>query len=48
VISGLVIVFLVMDTGMKIAALPIVSASAANIGWTAGLWLRDACCRSAE
>ena len=40
VISGLVIAFLVMDAGMKIAALPFVSASAANIGWTAdpGYW----------
>jgi hypothetical protein len=35
VISGLVIAFLVMDAGTKIAALPFVSASAANIGWTA-------------
>jgi hypothetical protein len=41
VISGLVIAFLVMDAGTKIAALPFVSASAANIGWTAdpGYWL---------
>ena len=39
-LSGLVIVFLVMDAGMKIAALPIVSESAVMIGWTAdpGFW----------
>ena len=36
-LSGLVVVFLVMDAGMKIAALPIVSEM---IGWTAdpGFW----------
>ena len=34
-LSGLVILFLVMDAGMKIAALPIVSESAVTIGWTA-------------
>ena len=34
-LSGLVVVFLVMDAGMKIAALPIVSESAVMIGWTA-------------
>jgi DoxX-like family len=39
VISGLVIAFLVMNAGMKIAALAIVSASAANIGWAdPGYW----------
>jgi hypothetical protein len=39
-LSGLVILFLVMDAGMKIAALPIVSEAAATIGWTAdpGYW----------
>jgi hypothetical protein len=39
-LSGLVILFLVMDAGMKIAALPIVSQTAATIGWTAdpGFW----------
>ena len=39
-LSGLVILFLVMDAGMKIAALPIVSESAVMIGWTAdpGFW----------
>jgi hypothetical protein len=39
-LSGLVVVFLVMDAGMKIAALPIVSESAVMIGWTAdpGFW----------
>jgi hypothetical protein len=39
-LSGLVVVFLVMDAGMKIAALPIVSESALMIGWTAdpGFW----------
>ena len=34
-LSGLGVVFLVMDAGMKIAALPIVSESAVTIGWTA-------------
>ena len=40
VLSGVVILFLVMDAGMKIAALPIVSESAPRIGWTAdpGFW----------
>jgi hypothetical protein len=39
-LSSLVILFLVMDAGMKIAALPIVSESAAMIGWTSdpGFW----------
>ena len=39
-LSGLVVVFLVMDAGMKIAALPIVSESAVMTGWTAdpGFW----------
>jgi hypothetical protein len=39
-LSGLVILFLVMDAGMKIAALPIVSETATMIGWTAasGFW----------
>ena len=39
-LSGLVILFLVMDAGMKIAALPIVSETATLIGWTAapGFW----------
>ena len=39
-LSGLVVVFLVMDAGMKIAALPIVSESAVMIGWTTdpGFW----------
>jgi hypothetical protein len=34
-LSGIVILFLVMDAGMKIAALPVVSESAIMIGWTA-------------
>jgi hypothetical protein len=34
-LSGLVVLFLVMDASMKIAALPIVSESAVMIGWTA-------------
>jgi DoxX-like family len=39
-LSGLVILFLVIDAGMKIAAVPIVSETAAMIGWTAdpGFW----------
>jgi hypothetical protein len=39
-LSGLVILFLVMDAGMKIAALTIVTESAVMIGWTAdpGFW----------
>ena len=39
-LSGLVILFLVMDAGMKIAALPVVTESAVMIGWTAdpGFW----------
>src|SRR5262249_35664506 len=39
-VSGLVILFLVMDAGMKIAALPVVTESAVLIGWTgdAGFW----------
>ena len=39
-LSGLVILFLVIDAGMKIAAVPIVSESAAMIGWIAdpGFW----------
>ena len=39
-LSGVVILFLVMDAGTKIAALPIVSESAPRIGWTAdpGFW----------
>jgi|HubBroStandDraft_3_1064219.scaffolds.fasta_scaffold567055_2 hypothetical protein len=39
-LSALVIVFLVMDAGMKIATLPVVSESAVMIGWTAdpGFW----------
>lgn len=39
-LSALVILFLVMDAGMKIAALPIVTESAVMIGWTAnpGFW----------
>ena len=47
-LSGLVVVFLVMDAGMKIAALPIVSESAVMIGWTAdpGFWRRWVCCCS--
>jgi hypothetical protein len=38
--SVLVILFLLMDAGMKIAALPIVTESAVMIGWTAdpGFW----------
>ena len=43
--SALVILFLAMDAGMKIAALPIVTESAVMIGWTAnhgsGRWV---CC----
>jgi len=39
-LSALVILFLAMDAGMKIAALPIVTESAVMIGWTAnpGFW----------
>jgi hypothetical protein len=39
-LSALVILFLLMDAGMKIAALPIVTESAVMIGWTgdAGFW----------
>ena len=39
-LSGLVILFLLMDAAMKIAALTIVSESAVMIGWTgdAGFW----------
>ena len=39
-LSGLVILFLLMDAAMKIAALTIVSQSAVMIGWTgdAGFW----------
>src|SRR5262249_38821484 len=39
-LSGLVILLLVMDAGMKIAALPVVTESAVMIGWTAdpGFW----------
>ena len=39
-LSGLVILFLVMDAGMKFAALPVVTESAVMIGWTAdpGFW----------
>jgi hypothetical protein len=39
-LSGLVILFLVMDAGMKIAALSVVTESAVMIGWTgdAGFW----------
>jgi hypothetical protein len=39
-LSALVILFLVMDAGMKIAALPIVTENAVMIGWTAnpGFW----------
>ena len=39
-LSGLVILFLVMDAGMKIAALPVVTETAVMIGWTAdpGFW----------
>ena len=39
-LSGLVMLFLVMDAGMKIAALPVVTESAVMIGWTAdpGFW----------
>jgi DoxX-like family len=39
-LSVLVILFLVMDAGMKIAALPIVTESAVMVGWTAdpGFW----------
>ena len=33
-LSGLVILFLVMDAAMKIAALPIVSETAVTIGWS--------------
>ena len=39
-LSGLVILFLVMDAGIKIAALSVVTESAVMIGWTgdAGFW----------
>jgi DoxX-like family len=39
-LSGLVILFLLLDAAMKIAALPVVSESAVMIGWTgdAGFW----------
>jgi hypothetical protein len=34
-LSGLAILFLMMDAGMKIVALPIVGATAAALGWPA-------------
>jgi hypothetical protein len=39
-LSGLVILFLVVDAAMKIAALPIVAEAAMTIGWTVdpGFW----------
>jgi hypothetical protein len=39
-LSGLVILFLVVDAAMKIAALPIVAETAMTIGWTVdpGFW----------
>jgi hypothetical protein len=39
-LSGLVVAFLVMDAGMKIAALSIVTESAPTVGWTGdpGFW----------
>jgi hypothetical protein len=39
-LSSLIILFLAMDAGMKIAALPIVAETAPTIGWTAdpGFW----------
>ena len=39
-LSGLVILFLVVDAAMKIAALPIVADTAMTIGWTVdpGFW----------
>lgn len=39
-LSGLVVVFLVMDASMKIAALSIVTESAPTVGWTSdpGFW----------
>jgi hypothetical protein len=39
-LSTIVILFLVMDAGMKIAGLPVVTESASAIGWTAdpGFW----------
>ncbi|MXO60239.1 DoxX family protein [Altererythrobacter salegens] len=40
VLSGLVIAFLLMDATMKIAALPAVAETSAQLGWTtdAGFW----------
>ena len=47
-LSGLVILFLLMDAAMKIAALTIVSESAIMIGWTgdAGFWRAMGLCCS--
>jgi hypothetical protein len=41
-LSVLVILFLLMDAGMKIAALPIVTESAVMIGWTGDAGFRRA------
>ncbi|MGL4438846.1 MAG: DoxX family protein, partial [Bosea sp. (in: a-proteobacteria)] len=39
-VSGLLIVFLAMDAGLKIAGLPIVAETVATLGWTpdTGFW----------
>jgi hypothetical protein len=39
-VSGLLVLFLIMDAGLKIAALPIVSETVAALGWTPdpGYW----------
>ncbi len=40
ILSGLVILFLVLDSGLKIAALPIVSETVVVLGWSGdpGFW----------
>lgn len=40
ILSGLAIAFLVMDAGMKIAAIPAVAETSAQLGWTVdvGFW----------
>jgi hypothetical protein len=37
ILSGIAIAFLLMDSGMKIAGLPQVTAAAADIGWPTGV-----------
>lgn len=40
IVSGLLILFLIMDAGLKIAALPVVSETVVALGWTPdpGFW----------